>query len=405
MKKFFAIIVSLVFSLTAHAQTAPPKQDPQKPDDPQGTIRVESNFVNVNVIVTDPYGRLVTGLAQRDFTLREDGAPQDIARFSAQEAPFSVVLLIDTSRSTVRKLGAIQKAAENFIKQLQPRDRVMVVTFDDQINVISDFTGDANQLKKAVKSARTGYSTRLYDAINFAITEKLKPIQGRRAVVVLTDGVDTASKQASYDSSIDLVASLGIITYAIQYETRNEGANPLRPLYLPGFPHGSSFAPTSTPPDGQDKPRKSKINFANSLLRWAPVIEWQDPAPQQPIINLPRTTVIGGTDRDGKTVQPTNTLNLKDRYIVAGEYLRTIATISGARHLRADTIENTSYAFQLIAEELRNCYTIDYYSSNDAKDGKFRQIAVNLSSREWIARARPGYRAPKETSAEAPKKP
>ena len=206
MNKLFTLSTSLWLLVAAHclvgfAQTPvattqePQKPDPQKPDD-KPLVSIGSNLVNVNVIVTDRYGRLVTGLGEREFNLREDGAPQKIEKFSGQEAAFSVVLLIDTSRSTVRKLGAIQKAAENFIKQLQPRDRVMVVTFDDRINPISDFTGDASTLKKAVKAARTGYSTRLYDAINYAITEKLNPIQGRRAIVVLTDGVDTASKQA-----------------------------------------------------------------------------------------------------------------------------------------------------------------------------------------------------------------
>ena len=405
MKKLFTVAAMLCASLcfTVLAQTPPPKPNPPKPTSPDDTLVVEgSNLVNVNVIVTDRYGRLVTGLSQSNFQVREDGALQKVDKFFAQQDAFSVVLLIDTSRSTARKLGSIQKAAENFIKQLQPRDRVMVITFDDRLNIITDFTGDASALKKAVKAARTGYSTRLYDAINYAITEKLKPISGRRAIVVLTDGVDTASKQASYDSSLDLIASSNIITYAIQYETRNEGMNPLRPLMLPGFPNGSSFVPKNANND-EFKLRQPNFNLASSL--------WQDPAPQQqpapPYINIPRTTtVIGGTERDGQPAQrPTSTVQMRDRYLIASEYLGRIAQLSGARHLRADSIENTSYAFQLIADELRNLYTIDYYSENQAKDGKFRNIAVQLNSAEFNARARPGYRAPKETATEPATKP
>ncbi len=395
MKKLLTVTAMLCASLcvTALAQTPPPKQDPQKPDE---TIVIPgSNLVNVNVIVTDRYGRLVTGLTQGNFQVREDGALQKVDKFFAQQDAFSVVLLIDTSRSTARKLGSIQKAAENFIKQLQPRDRVMVATFDDRITPITDFTGDASTLKKAVKAARTGYSTRLYDAINYAITEKLKPISGRRAIVVLTDGVDTASKQASYDSTLDLVASSNIITYAIQYETRNEGMNPLRPLMLPGFPNGSSFMGRTN----GFKLRQPGFNAAASSLYEGAT---QDPVPQQPppYINIPRTTTtIGGTERDGQPAQrPTSTVQMRDRYLIASEYLGRIAQLSGARHLRADSIENTSYAFQLIADELRNLYTIDYYSQNDIKDGKFRNIAVNLNSAEFTIRARPGYRAPKETA-------
>jgi hypothetical protein len=408
MKKLFNVAALLCISLcvTALAQTPPPKPAPQKPDDPP-IERIGSNLVNVNVIVTDPYGRLVTGLTQNNFQLREDGALQKVDKFSAQEAAFSVVLLIDTSRSTARKLGAIQKAAENFIKQLQPRDRVMVITFDDRVNIVTDFTGDASALKKAVKAARTGYSTRLYDAINYAITEKLGNVTGRRAIVVLTDGVDTASKQASYDSSLDLVASSNIITYAIQYETRNEGINPLRPLMLPGFPNGggSSFVP-----NGSANRFLPKFGVTSSWLSWGRPLEWQDPAPQPqppPYINIPRgnTTIIGGTERDGQPVQrpATSTVQMRDRYLIAGEYLGRIAQLSGARHLRADSIENTSYAFQLIADELRNLYTLDYYSGNEAKDGKFRNIVVNVNSADLKVRTRPGYRAPKEDAEPAAK--
>jgi RNase H-fold protein (predicted Holliday junction resolvase) len=393
MKKLFTVAALLCANLcwTALAQTPPPKPDQQKPDDTP-TVSIGSTLVNVNVIVTDVYGRLVTGLTQSNFQVREDGALQKVDKFFAQADAFSVVLLIDTSRSTARKLGAIQKAAENFIKQLQPRDRVMVITFDDRLNTVTDFTGDASALKKAVKAARTGYSTRLYDAINYAITEKLNPMSGRRAIVVLTDGVDTASKQASYDSTLDLVAASNIITYAIQYETRNEGMNPLRPLMLPGFPNGSSFVPNSN----GFTVRQPKFKLASS--------SFQNPAPQQPAppyINIPRTTTtIGGTERDGQPAQrpPTSTAQVRDRYLIAGEFLGRIAQLSGARHLRADSIENTSYAFQLIADELRNLYTIDYYSENQAKDGKFRNIAVQLTSAELRARTRPGYRAPKETA-------
>ncbi|NOT62667.1 MAG: VWA domain-containing protein [Acidobacteria bacterium] len=406
MKKLFTVAVmlgaSLCYSALALAQTPPPKQDPQKSD--EIIVFTGSSLVNVNVIVTDRYGRLVTGLAQSNFQVREDGALQKVDKFFAQSDAFSVVLLIDTSRSTARKLGAIQKAAENFIKQLQPRDRVMVITFDDRLNTITDFTGDASALKKAVKAARTGYATRLYDAINYAIAEKLNPLSGRRAIVVLTDGVDTASKQASYDSTLDLVASSNIITYAIQYETRNEGINPLRPLMLPGIPNGASLLPRF---DLLNQLRQPQFSFASAWMGWTQPIEWQDPKPQPPAqqpppyINIPRTstTIIGGTERDGQPAQrPTSTVQMRDRYLIAGEYLGRIAQLSGARHLRADSIENTSYAFQLIADELRNLYTIDYYSENQAKDGKFRSIAVNLNPAEFTVRTRPGYRAPKEAA-------
>jgi VWFA-related protein len=347
IKALIGTLLWLTACLTVSGQTQKPpaqnpNQDPQKTD----TIKISSIYVNVPVIATDRYGRLVTGLSKDAFVVQEDGKTQSVQDFSASEAQFSVVLLLDTSRSTVRKLAAIQKAAETFIKQLQPRDRVMVLTFDDRINVVSDFTGDVSALKKAVKSARTGYSTRLYDAIQFAITDKLAQVQGRKAIVVLTDGVDTASKEASFESTVDLIAGSGIICYAIQYETRNEGAPVLRPNYIPnGIPFVSNFS-------------------------------------------------RGFVSVDEMTQQPA----LRDRYLTATDFLRTITHVSGARHLRADSVENTSFAFQIIATELRNLYTLGYYSSNDQRDGNYRAITVSTGADGLSIRTRSGYRAPKGDS-------
>jgi Ca-activated chloride channel homolog len=328
--------------------------------------------------VTDRYGRFVTGLNKEAFTVREDGKPQKVEDFSATESPFSVVLLIDTSRSTVRKLGAIQKAAETFIKQLQPRDRVMVVTFDDRINVISGFTGDASALRKAVKAAKTGYSTRLYDAIHFAVTEPLAKVQGRKAIVVLTDGVDTASKQANYDSTVDLIASSGVISYAIQYETRNDGTSPLAPILLP---RGSSFVSHS------GSTHQSKFGLNGAPMQFGQELTERTFSP------------IGGDDftlRQSAVINSQQPQPKRDRVITATEFLRAITTYSGALHLRADSIENTSYVLRIIADELRYLYTMGYYSSNDQKDGQYRTISVGVNVGDLVVRTRAGYRAPKE---------
>lgn len=362
-----SIIVMASLLAPAQGQQQAQEQDPTK-------IIISSTYVTVPVIVTDRYGRLVTGLSGENFSIREDGKTQKVTDFSASESPFSVVLLIDTSRSTVRKLTAIQKAAENFIKQLQPRDRVMVVTFDDRINVISDFTGDVSALKKAIKAARTGYSTRLYDAINFAINEKLAKLTGRKAIVVLTDGVDTASKDASFDSTLSLIAGSGIISYAIQYETRNEGAPILRPLSLPGTPNGAKL--------NYSAPTLTSLAFSSTFMQFASILSNAQFIPAAGLIQ--QTGVI---NRQQATPP-------KDRYLIASEYLRAITTVSGARHLRADSIENTSNAFVIIADELRNLYTLGYYSSNDQRDGKYRQIAVSVNAASLSVRTRDGYRAP-----------
>ncbi len=326
--------------------------------------------------------------------MREDGSPQKIELFSSTEAPFNVALLIDTSRSTQNKLDKIRKAALAFINQLLPNDRVMVVSFDEKVRFVSEFTSSQSELERAIKSLKTSYLTSLYDAIHLTINEKMKDMQGRKAIVVLTDGVDTASKQASFENVIELVASTGIICYAIQYETRNDGGPVMKPMFIPGI--SNSFA-------------------ARSGARW------QDVAPQQPkpetreetkpLINIPRPSfpsieTATPAKPSSPGASPSTRVNqqasqpIRDRYLIAADFLRTLAVQSGALHLRAESIENTSYAFHIIATELHNQYTLGYISTNEQRDGNYRTIAVGVKHSDLVVRARRGYRAPKADPAE-----
>lgn len=400
----FATFVVVTFSFLAagpavFAQTAtPPAQDPQ-----QQTIKIPTTLVTVPVIVTDRFGRFITGLDRGDFNVREDGVAQKLEDFSSTEAPFNVALLIDTSRSTQNKLSHIRKAALAFIKQLQPNDRVMIVTFDEQVRFVSDFTDNRAELERAVKALKSSYLTSLYDAIYRTITEKMLPIQGRKAIVVLTDGVDTASKKASFSSSLDLVAATGIISYAIQYETRNDGGPVMKPIFLPERPSNSfvsKFAAGTSPWQEQSKPQQPT-----------------KPESKQPIINIPRSmgSIFGdpspaGTTPPSPNSEPSTRVNsqlqqpVRDRYLIAADFLRSLAAQSGARYIRAENIENTSFAFQLIAEELRHQYTLTYLSANEQKDGNYRAISVKVKNPDLVVRARLGYRVSKE-EGDAEKKP
>ena len=392
--RLLAIIVWFAFSTAAFAQQPDARPDKQEPQDQKDTVKISTNLVTVPVIVTDRFGRFITGLQRGDFTIREEGTPQKIEDFSSTEAPFNVALLIDTSRSTHNKLGAIRKAAETFIKQLQPNDRVMIVSFDEQVNFVTDFTNNRNELERAVKSLKSSYLTRLYDAIHLTINEKMKTLPGRKAIVVLTDGVDRSSKLATFESSLDLVASQGIITYAIQYETRNDGAPANRPLFLPRF--GNSFVSHSNVKQQGQQPQQPR----------------EEP---KPLINIPRpTTTIMGTDGiSNPGSRPSTRVNaqaqqpIRDPYLVAAGYLQTLAGQTGALYLRAENIENSTYAFQIIAIELRNQYTLTYISTNEQRDGNYRTIAVGVRNPELIARGRKIYRAPRvePTESEAEKKP
>ena len=360
-------------------QQEKPQQDSQQP-----SIKIGTNLVTVPVIVTDRYGRFVTGLTRNEFTVREEGAPHRIEDFSSTEAPFSVALLIDTSRSTQNKLGKIRKAAETFIKQLLPNDRIMVVSFDEKVRFICDFTSNHAELERAVKSLKSSYMTSLYDAIHLTINEKMNKIQGRKAIVVLTDGVDTASKQATYESAIELAASAGIITYAVQYETRNDGSS--KPVYIPGI--GSKFAPRSGlkwQDTQQQKPKPESEESKSESEEKSNTSQPKEGAPMSAPGAPPSSRV------NSQRQQP-----IRDRYLIATDFLRTLAAQSGGLPFRAETIENTSYAFQLIANELHNQYTLTYISTNERRDGNYRAIAVGVNNSDLIVRARRFYRAPKD---------
>ncbi|HQR35451.1 MAG TPA: VWA domain-containing protein [Blastocatellia bacterium] len=392
----FATSVVVIFSMFAGTQAFAQTANPQTQDPQQQTIKIPTTLVTVPVIVTDRFGRFITGLNRGDFSVREDGVSQKIEDFSSTEAPFNVALLIDTSRSTQNKLGHIRKAALAFIKQLQPNDRVMIVTFDEQVHFVSNFTDNRAELERAVKSLKSSYLTSLYDAIYRTITEKMVPIQGRKAIVLLTDGVDTASKKATFTSSLDLVAATGIISYAIQYETRNDGGPVMKPIFLPGTPPNSFVS-----------------RLAGSSTTWQEQSKPTQQQPNQPFINIPLPTgsVFGEEIKAPKTsLEPSTRVNsqlqqpVRDRYLVAADFLRSLAAQSGARYIRAESIENTTFAFQLIADELRHQYSLAYLSSNEQKDGNYRAIAVRVNNSELVVRARLGYRVSRE-EADLEKKP
>ncbi len=309
----------------------------------QETIRVDTSLVAVPVIVTDYSGRFVTGLTRQEFQLFEDGKPQEISSFSSAETPFNVALLIDTSRSTQELLGTIRKAARNFVKQLQPQDRVLIVTFDERVNFLGDFTSNRRQLERTINGVKSNYLTTVYDAISRTINEKLASLNGRKAIVVFSDGVDTWSQKATYESTLDLVARSGVLVYAVQYNTSGVGGTANSPYLLP---------------------RRYFSNFSGPFV-----------SPQQ--------------DRMRAEFE---------RHRIATNFLRALAAQSGARHLQAENIENSERAFELIADELRHQYTLEYYSTNDQRDGGYRTIAVRLRRDDLIVRARQGYRAPKAES-------
>src|SRR5499426_3105740 len=189
--------------------------------DETGTIKLDTSLVTIPVSVLDRDGKFIPFLKKRDFRIYEDGVEQDIENLNSVETPFHVVLMLDTSQSTMFKMEDIQDAAYAFVKQLRRDDQVMVVSFDSKIRFHCDFTTNHDEMRQAIYETRTGGSTKLYEAVD-KVVDRLETIEGRKAIVLFTDGVDTSSRRANFLNTIVKVEESGALVYPIKYDTEDQ---------------------------------------------------------------------------------------------------------------------------------------------------------------------------------------
>lgn len=222
-------------AIRGRSSTRNQKQQPNLPaaSEPAPTAegeevqKVDTDLVTIPVSVFDRNGLYIPNLRQNDFKVFEDGKEQTITYFGSSDAPFTVVLLIDTSPSTAYRIEEIQDAAIAFVNLLQPQDQVIVVEFDGNVHVLSEATNDRARLTKAIKKADFGYYTSLYDSVDFTLRKRLNAIQGRKAIVLFTDGVDTSSSKSSYDSTLNLAEESESLIFPIYYNTFNDNRQPV----------------------------------------------------------------------------------------------------------------------------------------------------------------------------------
>ncbi|HYJ47301.1 MAG TPA: VWA domain-containing protein [Pyrinomonadaceae bacterium] len=299
-------------------------------------VRVNTALVTVPVSVMDRNGKYIPNLGREDFHIYEDGAEQRISYFGTVDQPFTVVLLIDTSRSTDFRLEDMQNAAIAFVNQLKPEDRVIVISFDDDIDVLTKATSDRAELVRAIRRTRTGGGTRLYDAVDTAISKALKKIEGRKAVVLFTDGVDTTSR-TSYQSTVRKAEEFDALFYPVAYNTSGN------------IPHGT----------------------------------WGSGPGSGIILGLPGAGIpgIGGS---GGGASP-------EEYRLASAYLHELAEKTGGRYYRGGSLANISEAFAQVAEELRRQYSLGYYPKQSGQSGQRRQIKVRVNQPGLVVQARDSY--------------
>jgi Ca-activated chloride channel family protein len=183
-------------------------------------FRVDVELVTVPVIARTAQGRYVPDLTEGDFHVFENDIEQKVDRVVPEDAPFDVALLLDLSNSTRFQHEDIRNAALAFVEALRPADRVMIVSFSSSIDLDSELTGDRNQLRRVITHTHVVGKTRLCDAVDLVITERLSRLQGRKAIVLFTDGIDTQSWMASAAGSLARVQESDVLVYVIRYDTK-----------------------------------------------------------------------------------------------------------------------------------------------------------------------------------------
>jgi VWFA-related protein len=327
-------------------------------------VRVDTALVTIPVSVMDRSGRYIPNLTKQDFHIFEDGVEHDVAYFASVEKPFTVALVIDTSGSTQFRLDEIQEAAISFIDQLRPDDRVMVIAFSEDVHVLSEPTSDRRALRNAIRRTTTGGGTSLYEAVDFVINRRFNNIEGRKAIVLFTDGVDTTSKRASYQSNIADAEELDALIYPVQYDT---------------------FQDMSGSGQGQTRPSSGDTLSDILIDIFGGGISGGGRRGGGGRGGRARSGGGGGGGGGGRAGSSRNEYQLADRY------LGDLADRTGARRYRADNTRNLSQTFGLVAEELRRQYSIGYYPHKVASAGQRRQIKVRVNQPDLVVRARDSY--------------
>ena len=302
-------------------------------DDP---IRVDSSIVRLNVGVVDARGKSITSLTKDSFELYEDGVKQQISRFEPSEAPFSVVIMLDMSGSTLSFRQVIVQSAIRFIDALAPNDRVAVVEFYDKINLRNDFTTDRFTIAHSIEVSNGRGKTHLYKALDFALDKLSAEKSRRKAIIVLTDGVDSDLRDLDRNT-LERVKD-DHITTALRPETSDALSRVLNRSDAQGVTIYPLALPTGDP---------AKL---------------ADPTPRQIAM-----------------------------FTAARSRLQLVADRSGGELHTINRLEEMGRLYAQVAAELRTLYTVEYTPANDKRDGKWRAIRMNVKNSDYITRTRQGY--------------
>ena len=304
--------------------------DPTEAD----VIKVVTDLVTIPVRVTDKAGRTIININKNEFKIFENGVEKELAYFSDVDEPFTVALMLDMSYSSVFKVAEIKDAAKKFVAQLRPGDKVMVVSFDEKPIILCEATSNRKVLNIAIEGSKIGSGTSLYTALDLVLNEKLNRITGRKAIVLLSDGVDTSSKNKTARELEEYLSESDVLMYPVKYNTYDDVQKTRRTTAQIQY-------------DENDKPYTTDA-------------------------------------RPGKGERP-------EDYEAAKEFLKAAAYDTGGRLYNANSTTNLDQAFANIANELRKTYSLGYYPNSDRENGASFNIKVRVYRPDLNIRAKESY--------------
>lgn len=313
----------------------PPKPDPEI--NPGDVISVDTTEVMLPVSVRDANGRFASQLTREDFRVFEEGREQPLSDLALRQVPVDVVLMVDASSSVASNLDDFRKAADGFAARLAKDDRLSLIKFDDRIQLLQDWTQSRFQLRRALGRIEPGMFTRFNDALMLAAKQQFGPSKSRRAVIVLSDGIDSG-RGTSLETAFRALMEAQVVVYVVS-NTEIARATKLSEL-------------------------DSLLNGSDSTVRFN----------QLRIDDL----------REG--------LRVLDQ---SEQRMAQLTSASGGRLFKPRSFQALEATYAEVADELRHQYALYYTPLNKTRDGGFRRVRVETTNATYQTQTRIGYFAPK----------
>jgi len=312
------------------------KEEEIKPGD---VISVNTSEVMLPVTVRDSSGRLVKDLTRRDFRVFEDGREQPLSDLALRQVPVDIVLMVDSSSSVTSNLDDFRRAVEGFATRLAPEDRISLIKFDDRVELLQDWTQSKYQLHRALNRIQAGMFTRFNDALLLAAREQFVSAKSRRAVIVLTDGIDSGRGTTAFESALQGLLQAQVTVYVV---SNTEIERAAKKAELDSMSQGT---------ESELRFNEIKINDLREGLR---------------VIDL------------------------------SEERLEQLTTATGGRLYRPKSFDALDATYAEVADELRHQYSLYYTPLNRKRDGSFRRVMVETDPTAYRASTRVGYFAPRD---------